>query len=281
MTSSSASVIHPFDRDVTATPDGDSRFTIPLSDEWSINNTPNGGFIMALLARAMDPERTEQDRADGNGRNRSAIITANYLARSKKAPAQIHVETMGVSNTYIRKQASLIQEDTLRIQAMATYVRPKEQTFETAYDTSPESVAAWEDCVRVPAMPGYSLFDMIDLRLDPQSAGWMEGRLANRAVMKGWIQFADHRPVDLDAVTLFADCFPPCVFASRGMVAWVPTIEYSVNVRMLPDTHRLKGIFSSRFISGGLVEEDGELWDAAGNLIAISRQIAKYQPIQK
>ncbi|HCY88428.1 MAG TPA: thioesterase family protein [Desulfobacteraceae bacterium] len=273
--------LHPFDRDITAQAQDDSLYTIELSDQWSINNTPNGGFIMALLARAMDPERASQGRADGDHINRSAIITANYLARSKKAPAQIRVETMGTSGTYVRKQASLIQDDKLRIQAMGTYVRSQEKRFETAYDASPEAVADWEDCIPVPAMPGYSLFNMIDLRLDPVSAGWMQDRLADRAVMKGWIQFSAPRPVDLDAVTLFADCFPPCVFASRGMVAWVPTIEYSVNVRMLPKTRRLKGIFTSRFISCGLVEEDGELWDPAGNLIAISRQIAKYQPIVK
>jgi len=69
---------------------------------------------------------------------------------------------------------------------------------------------------------------------------------------------------------------PPCVFASQGMAAWVPTIEYSVNVRQLPVPGWLKAIFTTRFISSGLVEEDGELWDEENNLIAISRQIAKY-----
>lgn len=67
------------------------------------------------------------------------------------------------------------------------------------------------------------------------------------------------------------------VFASFGASARVPTIELSVNARKIPDTRILKGIFKSRFISGGLVEEDGELWNTDGELVAISRQVSKYR----
>jgi len=49
-----------------------------------------------------------------------------------------------------------------------------------------------------------------------------------------------------------------------------------VNVRQLPVPGWLRVIFITRFVSSGLVEEDGELWDEENNLIAISRQIAKY-----
>ena len=42
------------------------------------------------------------------------------------------------------------------------------------------------------------------------------------------------------------------------MVAWVPTIELSVNIRNIPTTKWLKCIFQTRFITCGLLEEDGE-----------------------
>jgi hypothetical protein len=146
------------------------------------------------------------------------------------------------------------------------------------YETGPPVVADIDRCIQIPVMPEYTLFDHIDLRLDPECAGWITGRPAERSEHKGYVTFRSPRPLDIPAVLLFADTFPPCVWATQGMHTWVPTIEFSVNIRKIPETETLKGIFRTRFISCGLVEEDGELWDEDGHLVALSRQIAKYRP---
>jgi hypothetical protein len=39
----------------------------------------------------------------------------------------------------------------------------------------------------------------------------------------------------------------------------------------------LKCYFRTRFITCGLLEEDGKIWDQNDNLVAISRQIAQYE----
>ena len=86
---------------------------------------------------------------------------------------------------------------------------------------------------------------------------------------------------DTASILLVADSFPPAVLTSQGMVAWVPTLEFSVNIRNIPTTKWLKCIFRTRFITCGLLEEDGEIWDEACRLIAISRQIAQYRALTK
>jgi acyl-CoA thioesterase len=277
--------MHIFDRDTGFEQNSGGVLNVTLSDQWSVNRVPNGGYTMALLTRGMMHQgpttRGPVARAVPGGDKSavSCIATANYMERCDPEPAQIFVETISESRHLIRKQARLVQEGRERIRAMGTFIKSADTPLSRHYEQGPEKVAEPDQCLRVPSISsGYSLFDRVDMRLDPECAGWVEGTLTDRSVQKGWIRFRENRDIDVPAITFFADCFPPCIFASRGKRAWVPTIELSVNVRQLPRPGWLRGIFTTRFISSGLVEEDGELWDEDDRLIAISRQIAKYQP---
>ncbi len=259
---------HPFDQALALEQGEDPQtLAVEVSDQWSINHTPNGGYIMALMLSGL--------RLGFKGDPAACIATANYMDRCPKGPGELKLETMGESGTYLRRQARLVQADRERIRAWATLMRFAEQGRDL--DGVPGELAPPDQCAPVAFMPGYTLFNGIDMRLDPSCSGWMEGRpQGGGSFMKGWIRFRRERPFDAASIALFCDCFPPCVFNRWGMTAWVPTLEYTVNIRQLPQTLWLKGFFKSRFLSAGLVEEDGELWDAAGNLIAVSRQVAKF-----
>jgi hypothetical protein len=54
----------------------------------------------------------------------------------------------------------------------------------------------------------------------------------------------------------------------------VPTLEMTVHVRDVPAPGALRSTFRTRFVTNGLFEEDGEVWDSTGRLVAISRQLA-------
>ena len=138
---------------------------------------------------------------------------------------------------------------------------------------------AREECFPFPSIPKYTLYDHMDVLLAPSCAGWIKGEkdLSPLSEQKGWIKFKDDRSCDALSLLLIADSFPPPVLASHGIVAWVPTIEYSVSVRDIPDTAWIKAIFRSHYMTCDIVEEDGELWDENGKLLAISRQIAQFR----
>jgi hypothetical protein len=50
-----------------------------------------------------------------------------------------------------------------------------------------------------------------------------------------------------------------------------------VHVRARPAPGMLLTRFTTRALIGGYLEEDGELWDSTGTLVAISRQLARVQ----
>ena len=54
---------------------------------------------------------------------------------------------------------------------------------------------------------------------------------------------------------------------------WVPTLELTVHVRAVPAPGPVKCVFRSHFVQGGFFNEDGEVWDSAGTLVAQSRQL--------
>jgi len=73
---------------------------------------------------------------------------------------------------------------------------------------------------------------------------------------------------------LAADAFPPVTFNLFGMKGWVPTIEFTVHVRGVPVPGPIVCEFTSALTQGGYWEEDGVMWDSAGNVVAMSRQLA-------
>jgi acyl-CoA thioesterase len=48
-----------------------------------------------------------------------------------------------------------------------------------------------------------------------------------------------------------------------------------VSIRNMPESRWLNCSLRTRFVTCGLLEADGVVWDEKGNLVAISRQIAQ------
>ena len=72
-----------------------------------------------------------------------------------------------------------------------------------------------------------------------------------------------------------ADAFAPvCFQVPQFTVSWAPTLELTVHIRQRPAPGPVRVAFSSRFIQDGMFEEDGEVWDHRGVLVAQSRQLA-------
>jgi len=67
---------------------------------------------------------------------------------------------------------------------------------------------------------------------------------------------------------------PPTSFNVFGVTGWVPTLELTTQIRRRPQPGWIRVRVITRHVTAGHFEEDGELWDESGALVAVSRQRA-------
>jgi len=262
-------VSHRFDADTAVRPAPGGGFETRIDPGWWVVAGPNGGYVAAILLRALALAQADPARA-------ARSLTIHYTAPPKAGPASIQtcVERTGRSLTTV--SGRLVQNGTLCALALA------------AFSTEREA-------------PGF-----IDLRMPevppPEDCPWLEKRIeiheryqqrwaigaqpfsgGDRALAGGWIRFREPRPLDAPAIGAFVDAFPPAVFSRErnpALAGGVPTIDLTIHFRAplpppdCPPDAWVLALFRSRLARGGYVEEDGEVWSRDGTLIAQSRQLA-------
>lgn len=268
MATQSAVHISEFDRETEVEAAGEGLWRAEISAGWNIGQTPNGGYLLAIGTRALSRALPHPD---------PLTVTGHFLARSKPGPMQIKVDVHRPGSSTSTASALMSQDGEPKVALLATFCDLSRANGITRHDDGPPELPPLEDCLAYEGGPNEALAmqQRVEQRFAPQSVGWTRGELNSRSDMRGWVGFADGRAPDLLSLAFFADCFPPAVFTSMGPVGWVPTLELTVHFRAKPSPGLLRCAFRSASITGGFTEEDGELWDSDGKLVALSRQMAK------
>ncbi len=130
----------------------------------------------------------------------------------------------------------------------------------------------WPGTVGPDGTAGYAAH--VDLRLDPATIGWRHGSPAGVPEMRGYFRLREDRDPDAYLLALAVDALPPVVFG-LGATGWAPTVELTWYMRAAPSPGPLQVAARCRHVSGGWFDEEAEVWDATGRLVAQSRQIAR------
>jgi hypothetical protein len=117
------------------------------------------------------------------------------------------------------------------------------------------------------------LMAQLDYRY-PQVPGWTRGAPSGSPDAEFWMRFADGREPDTLALPGMVDMALPGVFELGAVNC--PTVELTVHLRARPAAGWLACRVSTRYVSDGLHEEDFEIWDSTGALVAQSRQLALF-----
>lgn len=264
-----------FDRDTAVTRRAPGVYDIDLSAGWTIISAVNGGYLLAVLGRAL---------ADALPHNDPFTISAHYLTASRPGPAVIRTDTVRTGRTLSTGQASLFQYDeeggeVERIRVLASYGDLDALPDDVRTTARPPVFPPMDQCFGpedgpAPVSGSSAIADRLMLKLDPSTLGWALGAPSGKGEMRSWFGLADGRDADPLSLLLAVDALPPTAF-EIGLKGWVPTVELTVHVRARPAPGPLRVAITTRNLAGGFLEEDAEVWDSEDRLVAQSRQLAR------
>jgi acyl-CoA thioesterase len=254
-----------FDLDSNVEASGGGTYLGHVHERWNIGAISNGGYVMSIGMRALGQALGCAD---------PLTVTAHFLRPTVPGPLLIETETIKRGRRFSTGTARLVQAEREVIRLLATYGDLVPQAGRTRITGQPPAVSLSDEAGVVRSRPNApAVAERYDLRFVPETVRWLDGARSDRAEIRGAIRFRDRRPPDVISLAAFADGFPPPSFAWMDPT-WLPTLELTLHIRARPVGEWLRGSFRTRFLFGGLLEEDGELWDEQGNLVALSRQMA-------
>ncbi|MCW2959498.1 MAG: thioesterase family protein [Solirubrobacterales bacterium] len=263
-----------FSRDTAVTPTGDGAYGATCSTQWSAPMGPNGGYLAAIVLRAMVAEV-------GDAARKPRSLTLHYLRPPVDGPVAItaRVERQGRSLSTVT--ARLEQDGRLCIVAVGAFGT----AFPTAADfaTPAPDVAPW---TAIEPWPLHDAMPAISHRLEVRPAiGAPPFTGAAEPVSGGWVSLREPAPVDAILLALLVDAWLPSVFPILTEPVGAPTIDLTIHFRnpeataAHPQGVPLLSVFRSSTSHDGYFEEDGTLWTPDGILVAQSRQLALLRPM--
>ncbi|HEY8046587.1 MAG TPA: thioesterase family protein [Streptosporangiaceae bacterium] len=259
-----------FDEAIAVRPAGEGRYEIRPDGRFAIAGAVNGGVLLATVLRAV---------LDSSPHPYPIATSAHFLRAPRPEPAQVEVEWLKHGKVAATARATLVQdgrpmlETTVTTGALGDPGNPGGLSW-TGEPPRLPPIAQCHDLQDVQgprAFSGYA--KQVDIRLDPATVGWFHGQPSGTPEMRGYFQLREPREPDAYLLALAVDSLPPAVFGIE-VVGWSPTVELTWHMRALPAPGALRVAARCRHVSGGWFDEEAEVWDNAGRLVAQSRQIA-------
>jgi len=265
-----------FDEATAVTPEGDGRYAIRPDERFAIVSgdgtvgAVNGGVLLATVLRAVLDTSPHPD---------PVATSAHFLRVPRSEPARVQVTWLKLGKTAATARAALVQNGSCVLDTTITTGRlgdPGEGGL--SWTGEPPKLPPVEQCTGFADFAGATRRDgyagQVDLRLDPATSGWLRGQPHGVPEMRGYFQLREERRPDAYLLALAVDALPPVIFGITR-AGWSPTVELTWHMRGLPAPGLLRVAARSRHVSGGWFDEESEVWDSAGRLVAQSRQIAR------
>jgi acyl-CoA thioesterase len=256
-----------FDADTHVEAVAANAFAATVTGRFSaLGGRPNGGYVLAIAVRAL--QRVIETHPD------PLAVSAFYHRAAVVGPARVVTAQVRSGRRLATGEARLLQGEREVMRVLATFTDLTQATGRTLELGEPPKLPPPDQCLDPlggGSWPEITITDRFDYRV-PAMPGWMRGEPTGDPTMTFWLRFKDGRVVDTLALTAMVDAAYPAVLEIAEPAS--STLELTVHVRARPAPGWLACRVLTRHVIAGYHEEDFEIWDAAGKLVAQSRQLA-------
>ena len=253
---------------------GDGRYAATCDTSWSAPRGPNGGYLAALLLRAMLAEVADPAKAPRS-------LTCHYLRPPVSGEVELEVQLLRTGRAISTVAAHLHQDGALCVTALCAFGVDLDSALDFSDRPLPDVAPAQELQPR-PWQPGMpEIVRNLDIR---PAIGARVFSGAEQARTGGWLRVLEEPVLDPVVLAMYTDAWLPAAFTRLTAPSGAPTVDLTVHFRhrvpladVPAEAHVLIDV-SSAVSAEGYVEEDATLWAADGTVIAQSRQLALLRP---
>jgi acyl-CoA thioesterase len=245
---------------------GDGRFTAAVSDRWNgLAGRPLGGYVHAVALRALREAMPFPDLL---------VASAFFLNPVEPGPVEIRTEIARAGRRSSTGEARLSQHGREALRTVATFTVHPDQMSQHLIGTRPPELPLPDAAagLNVGDPLAVSIAGRVEYRVagDPGHRQRQEPKVPRISL---WMRLKEGGGADPVSLPFLVDAAPPAVLdiGATGST----TLELTTHVRGRPASQWLACRATTRCVVGGYHEEDFEIWDERGTLVAQSRQIAR------
>ncbi|MFC4000029.1 thioesterase family protein [Nocardiopsis sediminis] len=264
-----------FDSATEVAPAGAGRYTARLDAGYLIGAAMNGGYLMAVMQRAALAESPHPHAVSSS---------FHFLRPAGDGPAEVETTVLKSGRTVTTVQTVIRQNDTPLVTGVIA-TGALDPAAVPAFAAPAPAMPSIGECRRFDpraesssgAPQGFT--ERIDTSFTPESWARLRGESADRIPeLLGYVDLseADGGPADDPALflPLAVDALPPVVTVLDSW-RWAPTVELTWHMRAVPEPGPLAFRSRADAVSDGWFDENVDLWDVKGRLVAQSRQMAR------
>ena len=246
------------------------RYAAAIHADFVLPNTrrAHGGYLLAILMRAALAESPHAQ---------PVATTAHFVRPGVEGPAEILLTPHPAGRTIAATRAALVQGGRTLVDAtVTTAALSRSDTPE--WSVEPPGMPAAEECPPFardhPLGPGRSFLQHLETRFDPDSIRFALGEPGKIPEIRHYFKLTEDYDPDSLMIALGVDAKPPVTLAI-GLLNPITTIELTLYLRAVPAPGWLAMRSTARMIGNGWADEDVDVWDSTGRLVAQSRQLMR------